>query len=180
MKSTSFILCFALAATACSSPTETREIHVDHYLTSCMGHIVQLCNVFDGGPYYEGVVGWTFEWGHEYELRVEIVDIHDPSIADWPSVEYRLLEVLNDQRVAEGTTFSIPIFDDYLVWEGTDTMYSLMGERDFDCASNDLCTEISTALEDSAPCIDLELSHPAENSSPLVVESVVQSTPYGC
>ena len=131
---------------------EVVEMTVDHYKQPCQGMAKFLCKRVDEGSgfqnFYDSIGGFDFEWGYTYRLRVRKKEIRNPPM-DGSSVEYHLEKVLEKTPVALGTTFEMPVepgsqpeLDVSNSQNGT-----LMDETPFVCESQDVCSQISDALE---------------------------------
>jgi Domain of unknown function (DUF4377) len=162
---------------ACGGEQEKQTLRLSHYMTPCIGVGEQLCYVDEGSQYYryDGVAGWTFHWGTRYELQVKATHVSHP-LADAPSTVYDLVKE-TAERVPAGTRFSILIFSNTLLQRVNESTFSLLHRRDIDCAARGLCEALSASLEQTKPCVRLELSHPAEETAPLLLEAL--STQHG-
>jgi hypothetical protein len=173
------LISVALMASGCGDKQQT--LRLSHYMTPCWGVGPQLCYVEERTGYlrYDGVIGWAFHWGFRYELQVTTTHVSHP-LADAPSSVDTLIKE-TAERVPAGTRFSIPIADNVFLERVDGTTYSLLGRRRIDCAARSLCETLSSALEQTRPCVQLELSHPADEGAPLLLERISRErSVFGC
>ncbi|EGN74341.1 hypothetical protein A28LD_2127 [Idiomarina sp. A28L] len=103
------------------------------------------------------LVDFEYEFGTEYELLVEIVELADPP-ADGFSAEYRILEVLREEQDAIGTIYnyeSVTLIHDAFVFieEG---VYSLP-PHNFLCADDVDCDTLAD-MANSGGVVSIELT----------------------
>jgi hypothetical protein len=148
---------------------------VDHYKVPCMGEAPQLClrvTELDATTYenfYDAIVGFDYEWGHRYELRVEASRIEDPP-QDGPWLRYELIEVVSDQLIDE--RFQLELTSTYVSGDPATGMFRLLDERDVTCAEATVCDAIDAALTAGNP-ITVELGHPADPAGALIAYSTL-------
>lgn len=159
--------------TGCSADSDERVMTIEHYLVPCQGVGPRLC-MLTGEPgsaeqsfFYSGIDGFQFEWGHRYELRVEVTEVPDPP-ADGSSLDYSLIELVRDETVDE--RFELRLDKDFLASEPSTGGFSLVGQRDIQCAQTAVCDAITAALV-AQEAILVELSHGATESDPLLAHS---------
>ena len=81
-------------------------MYVDDQLVTCQGFIEQQCYLIkenesdDWEYFYDEIIGFSFEEGFEYKLRVEQCPIENPP-QDASSIKTTLIEVLKKDRVAK-------------------------------------------------------------------------------
>jgi hypothetical protein len=102
----------------------------------------------DGGEqqfFYNQIAGFDFQWGHSYELTVRVDDVANPP-ADASSKRYTLVEVISDSGYQPGLTFEmqLPVM---LVQPVSDGVYSLNGEIEFTCVTENMCSALGTFLD---------------------------------
>ena len=93
---------------------ETNTLQIEPYKVACMGFVTQMCmltqNETQTEPTLESdpIEGFDFEWGKRYEIITETTAISDPP-ADGSSIRIDLVEVVKEEPVSAGTTFSFSI-----------------------------------------------------------------------
>ena len=92
--------------TAISYAQDVRTIFVGPELVDCVGLGPQKCMVVkepqdaDWTYFYDGIQGFGFKAGYEYELEVMVTEISDPP-ADASSLAYELIEIVAKNPVAK-------------------------------------------------------------------------------
>ena len=162
----------ALTLSASAEPAVI-DIVVEGYLQSCTGECTTLCMVTSNGSMYDPIEGLPFAWGRRKTVRLAVTPVPDPP-ADGSSIVYSLLEVLSDEPVPPGTTFS---------WK-TDFSLNHMGYTSpIDLSSRTLldgrvftCEEATCQALDAAmqagQTATLQFAFPAPISDPLRLVSV--------
>ncbi|MBI9035068.1 MAG: DUF4377 domain-containing protein [Bacteroidales bacterium] len=100
---------------------EKANLKINHYMTSCIGTQPQLCYLqkedvaeADNWEYgYDEIIGFEYEWGYVYELKVKIKDIENPPI-DASDKEIHLEQIVSKQKVDSELTFEIPLRDEFM------------------------------------------------------------------
>lgn len=99
-------LMLSLGLLACSeSETEVWDVRADPGVCDNGSH-EYLCHSYDvvedgdHGTLYEGVDGFSPEWGHAYRIEVERYEIENPPL-DGSPIRYELVEILSDEPQAE-------------------------------------------------------------------------------
>lgn len=169
-----------LALSACGSPT---VMEIDHYKTPCYGVSRYLCTrardqgAANFGLMYDGIEGFSFQWGHTYVLEVDVDTVDNPP-EDGSSVSYTLMSVISDTPVSPETTFVIRVdgtSDDlgYLPdltfdQNGGGTLLSAVA---FTCADADVCAAASQ-VEDTGGIANLTFGYPDPVGEPIVLLAV--------
>lgn len=95
------------------------------------------------------IEGFTHRWGHAYTVEVEYEPEPEPIPEDHPGGQTRLIRVMKDELVADGTEFSLGIFPGgqppFLEVVGA-TRGRFMDGQEFSCATEALCTELGALL----------------------------------
>lgn len=143
---------------------------VSPFKLPCTGVGPMLCHwvSINGGAeqfFYGGIEGFTFEWGHTYELRVQVDQVPNPP-ADGSSLRYTLVEVVSDSGFQPGATFFAEV-PAVLVTPNEDGTFSLNGEINFTCAEETQCSALARFLEGGISTVIAEFSFAAEGE-PLV------------
>jgi hypothetical protein len=99
-----FLLSILLFGTACnifnSAMPYEETLFVGSTLAECVGVGPQTCMLVRNSPdqewtyFYDGIKGFEYETGFEYELRVKVTPIANPD-ADASSLEYELIEIVS-------------------------------------------------------------------------------------
>jgi hypothetical protein len=167
----SFLLLAALAplAAGCSSTndTEVAEITVLDHLAPCQGFVVWDCMLVDEGRgpqlFYDGIEGFTYQWGSTYRLEVDIQKIRNP-LPDGSSRELHLRETLEVQPVAPNSEFTLALHGE--AYPGALQLLTPVGQgfvmalgRQIVCQDPAVCTAITDALRPPG-AFDLTLRHP--------------------
>lgn len=173
------LLSLLLLSAACDD-RETEEITVRDFRAPCTGVGVQICFVadIDGERHYlyEPIAGFEQEWGISARLLVERVDVPDPP-ADGSSFRYELVEVVDTERAAAGSRFSLRINLDQLVEDGAG--FAFPDGREVECADAALCADIAGRVAAGAS-FELELEHPddpTDITEPLIARAVRDVAP---
>ena len=97
-----------------------KTIYVGPGQVDCVGVAPQKCLLVKEKPddewtmYYDQIVGFDYEPGYEYELRILEEEVEDPP-ADASSMRWTLVEVVSKSRSLEGSTW---VLQSYLNSEG--------------------------------------------------------------
>lgn len=164
------LLC-ALAPLASCADEET--MFIEHYQAPCYGVGPSLCMVTsdtEGGPrefMYDGIHGFAAEWGHRYQLRVEVSHVSDPP-ADGSSLRYDLIEVVSDERVEE--RFPLYVSADFVLGDPRTGSFGLLEQRVISCVDSATCETVAAAIE-AGHLVELELIHPADPADPLLAHA---------
>jgi heat shock protein HslJ len=118
-------ICASLVLAGCSAvpaPVE-KTVYVGPFLADCEGVGPQKCLLVKENPedeyslFYGQIVGFDYEEGYEYELRVREETVQDPP-ADAPAIKWTLIEVVSKTQVGaplEGTPWRL---DSYVNAQG--------------------------------------------------------------
>lgn len=171
------ILCVSALAFggACVDSAREETITVDHYKSTCTGLGPLLCMNVDGQLQYDGIVGFQFEWGYRYRLRVKIETIDNPP-ADASSQRVTLVEQLEKTRVPEGTEFSLRVYGNAYVKPGATTAFSLIDDTSLECEPNATCQAITEGLSMQPACFRMQLGYPPPPATSLLVRGVYPET----
>ena len=130
------LLMLSLAACAGASPQQSKakemKLKIMHYKVPCMGESLQLCYLVsknDGEPeyFYDAIEGFEYQWGYNYEIVVEQVEVKQP-MADASSFSYRLKQEVRREKAPADATFQLPLtVDDQPVIESGDEGCTYMG-----------------------------------------------------
>jgi hypothetical protein len=101
-----------LAACARESAGPSERWRVQHYKKPCMGEGPRLCYLIDRGKgdfeyFYDEIEGWEYRWGYSYQI--EVTRSTQPAVADASTLQYRLADVIEQQRAPVDTTFTLPL-----------------------------------------------------------------------
>lgn len=97
---------YATACTACSTGqieswtqgecnTETLILTVGPKKVDCVGVVPMKCLVVDGNNFYDNIVGFDFEEGNTYEIKVNKITKDEPIPADASKFKYELVEIIS-------------------------------------------------------------------------------------
>lgn len=95
-----------LNACSLSRSSTTKTLFVGPEQADCVGVVPQKCllvkeTVEDSYSFfYDGIAGFEWEEGFEYELRVTVTELEDPP-ADGSSLVYELIEVVSKTEVGQ-------------------------------------------------------------------------------
>lgn len=101
-------------ALSCTSPAKTETLVVQHYKVPCQGESTMMCYLVkkqgqeDWEYFYDEIQGLDYEWGHVYTLEVSTETIANPP-QDGSSIVTKVEKILKKEKVAEGTTFELPL-----------------------------------------------------------------------
>lgn len=111
------LLILSLVACAGASPQQQSpkemKLKIMHYKVPCTGADLQLCYLVskNGGEpeyFYDEIEGFEYQWGYNYELVVETVEVKQP-MANASSISYRLKQEVSKEKVPAGETFQLPL-----------------------------------------------------------------------
>ena len=114
------LLSTVLAACGPAGGPAEKTIYVGPRQVDCEGVAPQKCMLVreslddDWTMYYDRIVGFDYEPGYEYELRIVEEEVENPP-ADASSIRWTLLEVVSKAPSLEGTTW---VLQSYLNGEG--------------------------------------------------------------
>ncbi len=161
-----------LAPLAERDGVEGELIQVADFMQPCFADGVVLCLRTRG----EGESDWTNlegpisgflpEWGTRFLLDVAVDELVDPETGE-SSVQYSLLEVLEEEPQDPGTVFSLTLHSDYLQGGAR-----LVGGREFDCELHSLCSDLDEALA-AGPRFEAWFEHPEDSGEPIVLTFIL-------
>lgn len=175
--------CALVALAGCGDETEEYELVVEGHLTSCVGASDQTCMLTsrDGAsPGYEyfGFEGFAFEWGKRVTLQIEETEVDDPP-ADGSALSKRVIAVLDEETLPEGTEFTMQANARTLKLDSATGLYDFFSQRQVDCATQNLCAALEQALNDAVAQdngsgqAQLRMAHPATPVEPLVLLEIL-------
>ena len=101
------VACTAESSRRAPVPTEQVTMFVGSESVECEGVAPQTCLLVKFDPeseselFYDSIIGFEYEAGFEYELRVNKSDIENPP-ADASSIQYELIEIVSKTAITEG------------------------------------------------------------------------------
>jgi hypothetical protein len=153
-----------------------------HYRDGCIGEGSSLCmqeregNRDEWWNFYHGIHGFDYQWGYTYCLKVQSRDIPDP-LADGPSIEYSLLEILSKTPADASVPFTIDVIDAYLhIDKQVDGLYLISGGGSFSCPDA-ACFGLDGLLAQEAS-VQLVLAHREDKSEPMRLLGIPCSDDY--
>jgi hypothetical protein len=177
------LLCLpaTVLAAACGD-THEHDAVILPSLTPCTGLGSEMCLQVaeDGGApsvFYDGIEGFTFQWGTEATVRYSVEEIDDPP-QDGSSLRYRLEQTINTELDDPGTRYELTFparnaADDWfapLSSSGAITAVDMLGTRV--ACEQAVCEQLLAGSETASTRVTLELtSTPLE---PLRVVAVVR------
>ncbi|MBN1960711.1 MAG: DUF4377 domain-containing protein [Deltaproteobacteria bacterium] len=164
------LLVFAM--TACGPETEEITLVVEDYRVPCYYQLARLCYLTNEGVIYEDIENWRYRWGYQTVLQIKREKVKNPLMDELPYRYYYEKEIFAE-RVVTGSKFKINIQDPGHLTYVDESRYSLVGEQDIDCGKNSLCEQIAAALQNDEMYFKLELSHPANESEPFLLETFI-------
>lgn len=102
------------ASLGCTGSAKTETLTVQHYKVPCQGESTMMCYLVkkqdqaDWEYFYDEIQGLDYEWGYVYTLEVSTETITNPP-QDGSSIATKVEKVLKKEKVAEGTTFELPL-----------------------------------------------------------------------
>jgi hypothetical protein len=150
---------------------ERLVIEVAHYQTGRVAEGELMCFIVDGSAVLYDIKGLDYEWGYNYTLEVEIDQ------ADGPKTpgnfdRYTLVTVIAKTRVPSTERFEVDLPSPAFIVPGALTPHAILDGPDLDCATNELCDELTSQLEDKSRSFSLTLSHPEEDGRPLLLHAI--------
>ncbi len=115
------MLCIGVLAIKSCQKDEQANLRVNHYMNSCVGIEPRLCflqqeNNADSEKWeygYEEIIGFEYQWGYVYNLKVKVTDIPNPPVGS-AEQEVRLVEVVSKEKVSSDVTFEITLRDEHM------------------------------------------------------------------
>jgi len=155
------------------------RLFVQHHKASCQGEGVRLCMLVrdsDQSPwiyFYDQIEGFEYDWGYQYELRVQTTEIENPP-ADGSSMAFSLIDQVNKVRVASDTSFNFVLLPDQLFSERTSVnQFNLLQEVSFSCDTAS-CDSVASLLAQEMSVL-LRLQHANDDSDLLRLQEVLCS-----
>jgi len=152
---------------------------VQHHRVSCQGVGFRLCMLVrdsDQSPwsfFYSQIEGFEYEWGYQYELRVQTTEIENPP-ADASSVAYSLIDQISKVKVPSDTSFNFVLLPDQLFSERTSVnQFNLLQEVSFSCDTAS-CDSVASLLAQEMSVL-LRLQHANDDSDLLRLQEVLCS-----
>ena len=172
-----FFLALACIRAENAANKETIRLIVNHYRVPCVGAGAQLCYLAkEGGAssweyLFEGIDGFRYEWGKVYELEVEKSRRKDVK-ADQSPVSYKLIRVIRSEDAPVDEAFPLIVKDaDMVAIRKSDNGgLSLLGQYPLRCASDSLCEDLDSRLENAVTVTGL-FAHSQDRHS-LVLQSL--------
>jgi len=164
-----------------SAATETtvQYLRVKHHMVECEGYHVDHCLLTQQRDsqewlyFYGSIEGFEYQWGYDYELRVEIQNM----VAGFPGEspeKYVLLEVISQLRHDTDEVFRYTARNSHeRIIEQANGRFSLLGKKEFTC-SEEGCNNVRSAMAQNQSTV-LSFYHNTDPSEPLVLESVLCS-----
>jgi hypothetical protein len=153
---------------ACDLDSRTVTMRIDHYRDPCWASGPQFClRVLDSSdpdvipP--RAIEGFEHDWGHVYELAVQV---H----AFGANVHYDLVEVTSREPVSGDAVFTLPLTGDFIT-RVDGRRFDLLGGMSAECGEATICETVAQALRSDAE-FTVELGYPAEPGRPLVAHAV--------
>jgi hypothetical protein len=115
------------------------------------------------------IKGFSYEWGFDYELEVEVEDLIDPP-ADASSKKYTFKKEIKKSLVSTVQAFDISISEattgKYIKKvSGKDNTYKIFDDKEVTCLP-DVCAELDQMVADDKAIL-MELKHQSPTSKPL-------------
>ena len=166
-----------LAGCSVFGNSHDQTLSIAHYKAECVGIAYRLCMLSKKESEatfeldYDGIEGFTFEWGFSYTLLIEEHAVKNPP-ADGSSIRRTLLRVLSKEAVEVGSTFEIALTTgkNHRITEKGDGVFEFYGERTFICSANSLCDELSQLLQQASRYV-FTFEHPASSDQPLILHN---------
>jgi len=172
-----------LTSCGVSSPM-VKTLYLDHYRVECVGVSLQLCflekEAVDGAwEYrYDGIVGFEYEWGYTYVLRVREEQRQNP-MADESSIETTLLEVISKEKVTPDVPFQLKLTTQtqldpgpFIVQKAAN-LFEFHYEKAFTC-SEEVCTQLGDLLDENL-WVTFEFTHPERPGDPLIAQRIIST-----
>lgn len=160
---------------------ELKIIRINHHKAECEGYWVDQCLMVQNESdtewsyLYEEIEGFSFVWGHAYELLVEVEQT--PAIeglADQSTTVYRLSQIISDIHHADESFVYSSRHPSTILTRQDDGTYALLDGQQIRCGIDD-CLSIESAITQQQG-ITLSLKHDANPAQPLVLEAVLCSS----
>jgi hypothetical protein len=111
---TASLLSLSTLLAACTPKSEDtpERWRVQHYKAPCIGEGARLCYLIDRGKgdfeyFYDEIEGFEYRWGFSYQIVV--TRSTQPAVADASTLQYRLADLVEERRVPEELTFTLPL-----------------------------------------------------------------------
>lgn len=174
MKKTISVFGAALLLSACAGETiEQSLLYVDSHPVACVGEGQHLClrvrhsEEQDWSWHYGSIQGFSYQWGSSYSLVYARHEIENP-MADGPSEEWMLLEVISETEDDVGTVYGLDNVEmlDFTVTYA-ESVYAFIGYP-FTCAEDLDCQSLA-GLSGSLQRVDLRFRYLGDGGVELVL-----------
>lgn len=167
-----------------SSITDQDTLFVNDHKVECSAFSLSLClqvrnSVRDSWQPYEGTIaGFTYQWGYQYELRVETETL-DPAPLDAPDTKYTFKEEVAKTQVSDLTIFELtisraPTAD--LINKVSDDTYRLYNEKNLQCTTTTQCDTIASLITQDVAIL-FTAHHDSNPDKPLQLSEIKCSAP---
>ncbi|WP_299682135.1 DUF4377 domain-containing protein [uncultured Dokdonia sp.] len=155
-----FIVLIASIFTNCSNDDANEEfvtLNIKHYTTTAVGLDLQFTLLVQEGDdptfgrFFNGIEGFDYELGFNYELLVRKSDVANPP-ADGSSIRYELINIVNKTSGSTTETFDVWLATGFsnsmesFVTGDTTLGFELLNTIPIDC--NSICDELMSDLEE--------------------------------
>jgi len=152
------------------------DLYINHYKSECGSRIMALClqsRVSENDTwtnFYDPIIGFEYEWGYNYQLKVSIENIENPP-QDSSSLKYTLLEVVEKEKESTTSLFDISVSRiSGLISKESNNVYKIYADKLITCVTIDCATIDSLMLQDMA--ILFEFKHQSDPLDPLVLTQI--------
>lgn len=156
-----------------------RVFEINHYRYACQGEGTFMCLLEkqagreDWYFLYGGVIGFDYQWGYTYKLLVEERPVEEP-LADGPSVEYHLKQVLTAHEASASEEFEVSILKaHHLLQKQSPGNYLLGWEKAFTCYG-ELCDSVDAIMAQEMSMLAV-FTHREDKNAPLQLQRILCS-----
>ena len=136
LAATLLTLSILLAGCAREPAQPPERWRVQHYKKPCMGEGPRLCYLIDRGKgdfeyFYDEIEGFEYRWGYSYQIAV--TRSSQPAVADASTLQYRLAEVIEQQRAPTDAVFALALnLEGQVLVQAKQGACTLLGTIDID------------------------------------------------
>ena len=171
-----------LFLSACSSvPGDAVEDRflIQHHKVGCEGEGIQTCMLTrrseqdSWSNFYGGIEGFEYEWGYQYELRVQVTEVIDPP-ADASSRAYSMIEMVSKVEVDADSSFKFSLMPaEGFAERVSATEFQLGYEVNFNCDVS-TCDTVSSLLTQEMAMV-LQFQHADDATGRLRLQGILCS-----
>ncbi|HIO96870.1 MAG TPA: DUF4377 domain-containing protein [Leucothrix sp.] len=165
-----------------SSDNNDEILYINNHKEECDAFSLSLClqtrnSTNDEWVLFDATInGFTYQWGHDYKLEIEVEDITNPP-QDGPSKKYTWVKTISDTTENQ-EAFEISVSRNLissLIKKVSDDTYKIYNDKILKCLPDD-CAKIDSIISDDRGVL-FEFKHNDNPSEPLDLQKIVCDKP---